>query len=135
MSKKIFVNLPVKNLQDSINFYLSLGYSVNKQFTDENAACIVISDDIFLMILVEPFFKSFSKLDVADTKSCNEVIISISLESKDEVNDIVNKAILAGGTYANDATDHGFMYEWGFKDLDGHNWGFFYMNPSHINKD
>ena len=127
MATQIFVNLPVKNLPKSINFFTQLGYTFNPQFTDENATCMIISENIFVMLLVEPFFKSFIKKEIADSSQTTEVILCLSAESKNEVDELVRKAIEAGGSVPNAAQDQGFMYSHGFEDLDGHLWEVMYM--------
>jgi predicted lactoylglutathione lyase len=134
MSTKIFVNLPVKDLGRSMDFFTNLGYSFNKQFTDENAACLVISDDIYAMLLVEPFFKTFTKKDISDATKTTEAIIALGLDSRAQVDDLADKALAAGGSASNDTNDQGFMYTRSFSDLDGHLWELFYMDPASINQ-
>jgi len=131
MAKQIFVNLPVKDLKKSVDFFTKLGFTFNPQFTDDNATCMIVSETIFVMLLVEPFFKSFTKMEVADTSKCNEAIICLSAENKEEIDEYVNKATEAGGI-ENPKQDYGWMYNWGFKDLDGHNWEFAYMDMSQM---
>jgi predicted lactoylglutathione lyase len=133
MATNIFVNLPVKDLSKSMDFFTSLGYTFNLQFTDDNAACLVISDTIFAMLLTEGFFKSSVPGGISDAKKENEVIIGLNADSKEAVEEIVQKAVAAGATTPKPATDHGFMYEYGFQDLDGHLWSYFYMDPSVVN--
>jgi uncharacterized protein len=128
MNKMIFLNLPVKDLSRSRRFFEGLGYHFNPQFSDEKAACLVISDTIHAMLLTEPYFKSFTQKAIADTRSSVEVLISLSCESRDEVDTLVAKAV-AGGGKADKKEDYGFMYTHGFEDLDGHGWGLLYMNP------
>ncbi|QHT67644.1 VOC family protein [Rhodocytophaga rosea] len=132
MATKIFVNLPVKNLNRSVEFFTKLGYRFNPQFTDEKATCMIVGEDIFVMLLVEPYFKSFTKKDIPDTSKSSEVIIALSSDSKEQVDELVNKAIAAGATTPNAKQDQGFMYSWGFQDLDGHLWETMYMDPSAI---
>ena len=134
MSTKIFVNLPVKDLGRSMDFFTNLGYSFNKQFTDENAACLVISDDIYAMLLVEPFFKTFTKKDISDATKTTEAIIALGLDSRTQVDDLADKALAAGGSASNDTNDQGFMYTRSFSDPDGHLWELFYMDPASINQ-
>jgi hypothetical protein len=129
MSKQIFVNIPVKDLKKSVDFFTKLGFTFNPQFTDENATCMIVSDNIFVMLLVEPFFKSFTKMEVADTSKCNEAILCLSADSKEEIDNYVKLATEAGAS-ENPKQDYGWMYNWGFKDLDGHNWEFAYMDMS-----
>lgn len=132
MSTKIFVNLPVRDLEKSRAFFSSLGYSFDAQFSDENAACLVISDDIFAMLLVEPYFRTFTKREVADSRTTTEAIIALSAESRAQVDDLADRALAAGGEPAGDPQDHGFMYGRGFYDLDGHHWEFMWMDPSAV---
>ncbi|MGM0836924.1 MAG: VOC family protein [Bacillota bacterium] len=126
-AEKIFVNLPVKNLDETIEFFSKIGFEFNPQFTDENATCMVISDSIFAMLLVEDYFRSFIKKDISDASKSSEVIIALTATSRDEVDAIVNRALDAGAKPHNDPQDHGFMYGWGFEDLNGHLWEVFYM--------
>ena len=130
MPQQIFVNLPVKDLERSKAFFTHLGYSVNPQFTNEQAACIVISDTIYAMLLVEPFFQTFTKKPVADAKASTEVLSCLSCDSREHVDTLVTKALEAGGRTPMDKQDHGFMYGHGFEDLDGHQWELMYMDMS-----
>jgi predicted lactoylglutathione lyase len=132
MATQIFVNLPVKDLNKSIEFFTSLGYSFNPQFTNEQGAALIISDNIFFMLLTEPFFKSFIKKEIADATKVAETINCISVESREAVDEIVRKAVAAGATVPNDKQDYGWMYGHGFQDLDGHLWEFTYMDMSSI---
>ena len=132
MATKIFVNLPVRNLDKSIDFFTKLGFSVNKQFTDETAACIVISEDIYAMLLTHAKFKQFTKKEIADSNKNTEVILALSADSKEKVSEIVEKAITAGGKESADPNDYGFMYQRSFQDPDGHLWEVVWMNPAHI---
>ena len=131
MAKQIFVNLAVKDLNRSVEFFTKLGYTFNPQFTNELATCMIISDTIYIMLLTEPFFQSFSsKKTLADTSKVFEVSICLSCESKDEVNAIVAKAEAAGATIPDAANDHGWMYQHSFDDLDGHHWEYAWMDPA-----
>jgi predicted lactoylglutathione lyase len=132
MATKIFINIPVKDLNKSKDFFTSLGYSFNLQFTDHNGACLVISEDIYFMLLVEPFFKSFTNQEIADTSKVNEAIICLSADSKAGVDTLVEKAVKAGAVEPKPADDQGFMYSRGYRDLDGHLWEIMYMNPSAV---
>lgn len=132
MATQIFVNLPVKDLNKSVEFFTQLGYKFNPQFTDENATCMIISEDIYVMLLVEKFFKTFTKKEICDTKKSVEAILALSVDSKERVDEMVNKAIAAGGTTPNPKQDEGFMYSWGYQDLDGHLWEVLYMDQSQI---
>ncbi len=132
MPTKIFVNLPVKNLEKSKDFYTRLGFSINPQFTDETAACVVLSETIFAMILTHDKFKQFTKKDIADAQKTTEVLIAIDAESKAALQDMVNKATQAGGSLYDDAKDHGWMYQHSFADPDGHQWEVIYMDMNAI---
>ena len=132
MSKQIFVNLPVRDLEKSKAFFSSIGYSFNAQFTDEKAACIVVSNEIYVMLLTEPFFKTFISKEVADATKTAEVIVSFSVDSKQQVDEVITKARNAGATTPRSAQDYGFMYQHGFQDPDGHLWDFVWMDPSAI---
>lgn len=132
-SANIFVNLPVKDLNKSVEFFTKLGFEFNPQFTDENATCMIIGENIFAMLLVEDYFKTFIQKEISDTTNTSEVILAISAENREQVDEFVNKALDAGGTHSKDAIDHGFMYGWGFQDIDGHLWEIFYMDPSAVN--
>ncbi|MGN7823821.1 VOC family protein [Chitinophaga sp. 22536] len=129
MATAIFVNLPVKDLQKSIQFFTQLGYSFNPQFTDDKAACMVISDTIYAMLLVEPFFKTFTNNEICDTSTHTECLNCLSASSREEVDTIVAKAVAAGATAPRAPQDHGFMYGHGFRDLDGHFWEYMFMEP------
>lgn len=132
MATQIFVNLPVKDLKKSMDFFTQLGYSFNAQFTDDKAACMVISESIFAMLLTEPFFKSFTNKEINDTSKSAQVIVCLSSESRAAVDELVSKAVAAGGATPKAAQDHGFMYSHGFEDLDGHIWEIVYMDPSAV---
>jgi hypothetical protein len=130
MARKIFVNLPIKDMERSQAFFKALGFSFNPQFTNEQGACMVISEDIFTMLLVEPFFQGFTKKPIADARKVTEVLVCLSCESREEVDALVKKALAAGGTAPNAPQDHGFMYSHGFEDLDGHVWELVWMDPA-----
>lgn len=131
MATKIFVNLPVKDLKKSVDFFTKLGYTFNPQFTDENATCMIVSDTIFVMLLVQPFFQSFTKKPIPDMKT-SEVILAISANSKTEVDQLVGRAVQAGGTTPGPIQDQGWMYTGSFQDLDGHLWEIAYMDEKAI---
>lgn len=133
-SRMIFVNLPVRDLKKSTEFFKALGFEFNMQFTDENATCMVISDKAFAMLLTEPFFKTFTRRQQCDTSTHTEGMIALSCESRAEVDELVKKAIAAGGTHAMEPMDQGFMYGWSFYDLDGHHWEVVWMDPAAIAK-
>ena len=127
MTQQIFVNLPVRNLKRSVDFFTALGYRFNPQFTDENATCMIVGDNIFVMLLVEPFFTGFTGKPIADTSKVAEAIISLNTADRAGVDEIVRKAKDAGATVPKTPTDHGFMYQHGFQDPDGHMWEYFHM--------
>ena len=128
MTRKIFVNLPVRELERAKAFFAALGMTIVPRFTNEQAACVRISDDIFAMLLVEPFFQGFTKLPIADARKSTEVLLALSCDSRAEVEALVAKAVAAGATTPNAPTDHGFMFQHGFADLDGHQWEVFWMD-------
>ena len=127
MAQQIFVNLPVKQLQRSMDFFRQLGFDFNPQFTNEQGACMVIGENIFAMLLTEAFFQTFTRKPVADATRTTEVLVCLSCESRDKVDQLVAKARAAGGTVPNEPQDHGFMYSHGFTDLDGHVWELVHM--------
>lgn len=129
---KIFVNLPVKDLQKTMSFFKAIGFAFNPQFTDEKAACLVISEHIYVMLLVESFFTSFTKKSIPDTTTSSEVILALSAESRAQVDELVSKALASGGKPYNDPVDHGFMYTWSFQDPDGHLWEVMHMDQSAV---
>ncbi|WP_098749051.1 VOC family protein [Paenibacillus sp. EZ-K15] len=131
-SDNIFVNLPVKNLEKTKDFFSKIGFEFNAQFTDKNAACLVIGDNIFAMLLTEDYFKTFTKKDLSNAANTTEVILALSAESREQVDEIVNAALSAGGSPSNDPVDHGFMYGWSFQDPDGHLWEVMYMDQSQV---
>jgi len=132
MSTKIFVNLPVKQLDTSMAFYTALGFKNNPQFTDETAACMVVSEDIYVMLLTHPKFKMFTPKEISDATKTSEVLNCLSRESRAGVDEIVKNAVAAGGSTFNDPVDHGFMYAHAFQDPDGHIWEVMWMNPSYV---
>jgi hypothetical protein len=129
-AKMTFVNLPVKDLNKSIDFFSKIGFEFNPQYTDENATCMIINDNTFVMLLVESFFQTFTKKELSDATKTTEVIMALSAQSREQVDEIVNKALEAGGKASNDRFDHGFMYGWSFQDMDGHLWEVMYMDQS-----
>ncbi|MCW4455824.1 VOC family protein [Flavobacterium sp. MXW15] len=124
----IFVNLPVRDLERSRRFFAALGYGFNPQFSDDKAACMVVSDSIFVMLLVEPFFKEFTLKPIVDAHGHTEVITCLSAESRRQVDEQVDKALAAGASEPQPARDYGFMYQRGFQDLDGHLWEIAHMD-------
>lgn len=134
MATKIFVNLPVKDLEKSKTFFANVGYKFNPQFTDETAACMVISDDIYVMLLTRDKFKTFTPKEVCDSTRSTEVLVCLSCDSRKQIDDLVSKAVAAGGSTCNEPQDHGFMYGHGYQDLDGHIWELIYMEPAAISQ-
>jgi len=127
MATQIFVNLPVKDLNKSVAFFTHLGYSFNPQFTDETATCMVISDTIYVMLLTWEKFQTFTPKAICDATKNTEVLVCLSCDSREAVDDIARKAVAAGGSTYNDPQDHGFMYAHGYQDLDGHIWELVHM--------
>lgn len=132
MPRKLFVTLPVKDLERSVDFFAALGFSFNPAFTDENAASIIINDHTGVMLGVESLFATLTKKPIIDARIGTEALLAISVDSREEVDALVAKAIAAGGTAPGEAQDHGFMYDHGFEDLDHHQWGVFWMNDSQM---
>jgi len=128
MPQQIFVNLPVKDLKRSVDFFTKLGYTFNPQFTDENATCMIVGDNLFVMLLTEKFFGSFTSKAIADTSKATETLTCLSCDSKQQVDDLVAKARAGGARVPRTAQDHGFMYAHGYEDLDGHTWELVYMS-------
>jgi hypothetical protein len=129
MTTQIYVNLPVKDLDKSKAFFTALGYTFNPQFTNEQGACMVVSDTIYVMLLVESFFQTFTRKTVADATKTTEAIVCMSVETREKVDEMVATAVKAGGAAPRNPEDHGFMYQHGFEDLDGHIWELVYLNP------
>jgi len=133
MSTQIFVNLPVKDLQRSVDFFTALGFSFDPRFTDENATCLIIDEDhIYAMLLTHDFFKNFTKKQIADATSSTEAILALSTDSREAVDDLVDKALASGGSAANEPDDQGFMYSRSFQDPDGHIWEVLSMDMSAV---
>ncbi|SIO53393.1 VOC family protein [Chitinophaga niabensis] len=132
MATKVFINLPVKDLNRSKLFFEGLGYSFNPQFSDENAACMVISDAIYAMLITEPFFRTFTPKEIVDTQKYTEVLICLDAGSKEEVEGVVSKAKELGAVVYKEPQDHGWMYQHSFADLDGHQWEFIYMDMAQL---
>lgn len=135
MSTKIFVNLPVTDLEKSKEFFSKLGFEFNQQFTDENAACMIIGADNFVMLLTKDYFKKFTKKQLCDTGRETEMILALTAESREKVDEIFNKAIAAGGRRSVEPMNETSMYNRIFQDLDGHHWEIFFMDESAINKE
>ena len=135
MTTKIFVNLPAKDLNKTIEFFTKLGFKFNPQFTDENATCMIAGEDIFVMLLVEKFFKTFTKKEICDTSKNTEVIVALSVEGREKVDQMINNAIEAGGRESREPQDHGWMYGRSFEDINGHIWEIIYMDESALKND
>ncbi len=134
MATKIFVNLPVRDLKRSMDFFTKLGFTFNPQFTDDTAACMIVSDDIFVMLLTEAKFKEFTPKPISDAMRSTEVLVCLSCENRDAVDELVRKALAAGGTTYAESKDYGFMYQHGFQDPDGHIWELIYMDPKAVQR-
>lgn len=132
MAQKVFINLPVKNLEKSASFFTQLGYSLNQQYTDDKAASLVISDSIFVMLLTEEYFQTFTTKSICDAKVSTEVLIALDAPSKEAVISTVAKAKELGAVTYSEPQDHGWMYQHSFADLDGHQWELVYMDESKI---
>jgi len=129
MTTKIFVNLPVKNLNRSVEFFTKLGFKFDPEYTDETATCMVVADKISVMLLTEEKFQTFTPKAICDATKSTEVLICLSRDSRAEVDEMVRKAVAAGGTTYSDPQDQGFMYGHGFQDPDGHIWELVFMVP------
>lgn len=130
--RKMFVNLPVRDLDRSKAFFSMLGFSFDPRFTDDKAACMVVSDEAFVMLLTEPFFRTFTPRRLCNTARDTEGLFALSCRSRAEVDEMVKSAVRAGGAHAMDKQDHGFMYTWSFYDPDGHHWEAIWMDPAAI---
>lgn len=130
MATKVFINLPVKDLERSKQFFQGLGFSFNPQFSDDKAGCMVVNDSIFVMLLTETYFKTFIDTNVCDAHKSTEVLIALDAASADEVKEFISKAESLGGTIYAPAKDHGFMFQHSFADLDGHKWEMAYVDLS-----
>jgi uncharacterized protein len=132
MPTKIFVNLPVKDLARSTRFFTELGFSFDPRFTDENAGCLVISADSYAMLLTEPFFRNFTDKELADTSSTTEAILALEVASRQQVDELAERALVSGGSPAGEPMEQDGMYERSFQDPDGHLWEVFYMDPAMV---
>ncbi|MBX3232126.1 MAG: VOC family protein [Labilithrix sp.] len=133
-ARSIFVNLPVKDLEKTKAFFAKLGFTYNAQFTDQNAACLVVSELGYVMLLQEEFFKTFTKRPISNAHEQTEALFALSCESRAEVDALVRTALENGGSAAMPPQDHGFMYGASFYDLDGHHWEVLWMDPAHVQK-
>jgi len=134
MARKIFVNVAVENLDRSMSFFTKLGFEFNKQFTDANAACMVVSEEAYVMLLVHARFQDFTKKTICNSKTHTEAILAVSAESRAAVDEMVKTALASGGSAANAPADHGFMYNCSFHDPDGHLWEVLWMDPAAVQK-
>ncbi len=132
MASKIFLNLSVKDLKKSIDFFTTLGFSFNPQFTDEHATCMIIGENLFAMLVTEQRFKDFTKKEICNAHKNTEVLIAIDAESREKVDEMVKTAVDAGGSIYMEPQDHGWMYGHSFADLDGHQWEIMYMDENAI---
>jgi hypothetical protein len=130
LHRKIFINLPVRDLQRSTEFFSKLGLAFDPRFTDDKAACMIISEEASVMLLLEPFFKGFTQREICDTRTHTEALLALSCGSRAEVDEMVHTAVAAGGRQAMPPQDHGFMYGWSFYDPDGHHWEVLWMDPN-----
>jgi uncharacterized protein len=130
MSMKTFVNLPVKDLAKTTEFFAKLGFSFNQQFSDETVTCMIISEEAYAMLMVDSLFQGFARREVADTSRSSEVIVGLSAESREQVDDLADRALAAGAEGLGAAVDDGAMYMRGFRDLDGHQWSFIHLDMS-----
>jgi uncharacterized protein len=130
MAKQLYLNLPVKDLDKSVAFFTALGFSFNPDFTDENATCMIVNDDAFVMLLKEGFFTTFTSKPIADTTGSTEAIMAFSVASREAVDETIRTALTSGGTPSQEAQDYGFMYNHSFQDPDGHLWEVMWMDPA-----
>ena len=133
--RHIFVNVAVKNLAASMAFFKAMGFEFNMQFTNETAACLIIEENIHAMLLTERYFKTFTPKPLVDAKQSTEILIALSCDSRAHVDDLVAKAVAAGGRVVREPNDHGFMYDQAFEDLDGHIWELCYMDMAALRQE
>ena len=129
---KLFVNIPVSDLQRSIRFFEALGFAFNRQFTDATGTCMLVGEDAYFMLLNRERFAGFSKRPMGDSRKETNALFALGVNSREEVDAMVRKAVAAGGSLAVEPQDHGFMYGWSFYDLDGHHWEVFWMDPATV---
>ena len=130
--RKLFVNIPVADVQRSIDFFEGLGFTFNAQFTDASGTAMLVGEDAYFMLLTHEKFVSFSKRPLCDPRQATGALFTFGVGSREAVDAMVNQAVALGGTPAHEPQDHGFMYDWGFYDLDGHGWGVFWMDPAAV---
>ncbi|WP_409417442.1 VOC family protein [Flavobacterium sp. PS2] len=134
MKTEIFLNLPVKDLNRSMAFFTALGFTFNLNFTDDKAACLEIGENIYAMLLAEEFFKTFTKKQICNTATTTEILMALSVDSREKVDEIITAVVKAGGTEYMEAKDYGWMYQKAFLDIDGHHWEIFFMDESQAPK-
>ncbi|KFF19863.1 VOC family protein [Flavobacterium hydatis] len=134
MKTEIFLNLPVKDLKRSMAFFTELGFTFNLNFTDDKAACLEIGENIYAMLLVEEFFKTFTQKQICNTATTTEILMALSVDSREKVDEIITAVVKAGGTEYMEAKDYGWMYQKAFLDIDGHHWEIFFMDESQAPK-
>jgi predicted lactoylglutathione lyase len=134
MTMNVYVNLPVKNLEKSKEFFFKLGFEFNQKFTDEKCCCMIVGGDNYVMLLTGSFFKTFTKKEICDATKATEVIVALEVESREKVDELFNKAVEAGATKNTEPMKESFMYQQNFQDLDGHVWEVFYMDESAMNQ-
>ncbi|QDQ27350.1 glyoxalase/bleomycin resistance/extradiol dioxygenase family protein [Chitinimonas arctica] len=130
MHKQIYLNIAVADLDRSKAFFKQIGFDFEPKFSNEQGACMIVGDNIFTMLLTRPFFQTFTGKPLNDARETTEVLICLSCDSRAEVDELVAKAIAAGGAAPRKPQDYGFMYSHGFEDLDGHIWELAYMDPN-----
>ena len=130
MTTQMFLNLPVKDLKTSVDFFTALGFSFNPDYTDENATCMIVNENACVMLLVENYFKTFTAKEVASTRGAAEAIIAYSVDGREAVDEAVRTALANGGSPSEEAIDHGFMYNHSFQDPDGHLWEVIWTDPA-----
>lgn len=131
---KIFINLPVAQLQRSVEFFTRLGFAFDPQFADERAACLILSEEAFVMLLAESRFKDFTDRQICDTRTHVEGLFALSAASRADVDHVAETALAAGGTFVEEPQDYGFMYTRSFQDPDGHSWSVLWMDPNHLQR-
>ena len=132
MPRNLYVTLPIKDLQRSVDFFAAIGFAFNQQFASENGTALVINDNTSVMLATEPFFSTLTKVPISDARKATEALLALSLDSRAEVDELVRKAVAAGAAEGHEPEDLGFMYSSGFVDLDGHQWGVFHMDMAQL---
>jgi len=132
MSTKIFVNLPVKDLQKTNTFFSGLGFQFNPHFSDDKATCMILNEEAFVMLLLQPFFQGFTDKPIADAHQVAQMLLAVSADTREKVDEMLTKAVALGATEIRGPIDHGFMYQRSFNDLDGHIWEVFWMDPNAV---